>query len=118
MESRENQALSPAKQALLALRDLQAKLRVLEQARNEPVAIVGMGCRYPGMEGLEEFWRGLCRGIDAVGDVPADRWNADALHDASGQRPGTMLSRKGGFLDHLDEFDAGFFGISPREAPH
>jgi acyl transferase domain-containing protein/acyl carrier protein len=99
--------LSPVKRALLAVQDLQAQLEAAKQT-NEPVAIVGMGCRYPGAQGLEEFWRVLCEGIDTVTEVPAQRWCAESF----------SMSGKGGFLGNVEEFDAAFFGISPREAPH
>lgn len=82
----------------------------------EPVAVVGIGCRFPGADGPEAFWRLLTDGVEAVGPVPAGRWNAEALHDATGARPGTVRNRRGGFLDGIDGFDAEFFGMSPAEA--
>jgi len=63
---------SAAKQALLAIRELHAQLAAL----NEPVAIVGMGCRYPGAEGVAAFWKLLSQGVDAIGEVPPERWDA------------------------------------------
>src|SRR5215469_8665852 len=72
----------------------------------EPVAVVGLSCRLPGAADPDEFWRLLRAGVDAVADVPADRWPAAG---ASGYR-------RGGFLPHVDRFDAAFFGISPNEA--
>ncbi|HLJ24240.1 MAG TPA: SDR family NAD(P)-dependent oxidoreductase [Candidatus Acidoferrales bacterium] len=82
----------------------------------EPVAIVGMGCRFPGAAGLEEFWTLLRDGVDAITEIPRERWDVDALYDPL---PGTlarMSTRWGGFLPGLDRFDPHFFGISPREA--
>ncbi|MGV9214144.1 type I polyketide synthase [Micromonospora sp. RB23] len=82
----------------------------------EPVAIVGIGCRLPGADGPEQFWRLLSDGVDATGDVPADRWDAEALLGAGPGVPGTVVTRRGGFLDRVDLFDNGFFRISAREA--
>ncbi|GEB47989.1 type I polyketide synthase [Streptomyces cacaoi] len=84
----------------------------------EPVALIGIGCRYPG--GITDprgFWDLLISGTDAIGDIPPDRWNADAFYDADPATPGRMTVRQGGFLrDRVDRFDAGFFGMTPREA--
>jgi len=88
-------------------------------ARSEPIAIVGMACRFPGRADTpERFYWLLLQGIDAVTDVPAERWDADAYHDPTGRRRGSMSSRRAGFLDHanIEGFDAQFFGISAREA--
>lgn len=83
----------------------------------EPIAIVGIGCRFPGgANGPESFWKLLCEGRDAVGEVPAQRWNADDLFDEDPAAPGRTNSRWGGFIDHVDAFDPQFFGISPQEA--
>jgi acyl transferase domain-containing protein/acyl-CoA synthetase (AMP-forming)/AMP-acid ligase II/NADPH:quinone reductase-like Zn-dependent oxidoreductase/NADP-dependent 3-hydroxy acid dehydrogenase YdfG/acyl carrier protein len=82
----------------------------------EPIAIVGIGCRFPGAAGFEEFWTLLRNGVDAVTEIPRERWNTDALYDPL---PGTlakMSTRWGGFLSGVDRFDPHFFGISPREA--
>ena len=110
--------LSPLKRAYLALEQLQAKCRDLEQARSEPIAVVGMACRLPGgADTPEAYWRLLRAGVDAVCDVPADRWDVDAYYDPDPAAPGKMCTRPGGFLrERVDEFDPQFFGISPREA--
>jgi acyl transferase domain-containing protein len=82
----------------------------------EPIAIIGVGCRFPGAAGPDEFWDSLARGVDAITEVPADRWDADALYDADPAAPGKMITRYGGFLTGVDQFDRDFFGISPLEA--
>ncbi|MFH8788117.1 type I polyketide synthase [Streptomyces roseoverticillatus] len=76
------------------------------QAAGEPVAIVGMGCRFPGAPDVDSYWRLLLDGRDAVGEVPRDRWDPELVE----------APRHGGFLDRVDAFDARFFGISAREA--
>ncbi len=82
----------------------------------DPIAIVGIGCRFPGATGLEEFWTLLRNGVDAISEIPRDRWDIDALYDPLPGTTGKMSTRWGGFLPSLDRFDPHFFGISPREA--
>jgi len=82
----------------------------------EPIAIVGMGCRFPGAPDPAAFWALLTGGVDAVGEVPAERWRVEELYDPDPTVPGKMNTRWGGFLGRLDGFDPLFFGISPREA--
>lgn len=83
-----------------------------------PIAIIGMGCRFPGgADHPQRFWELLCEGFDALTDVPPDRWDARRFYDANPDRPGKTYFRKGHFLQQpIDQFDAAFFGISPREA--
>ncbi|WP_327045437.1 type I polyketide synthase [Microbispora sp. NBC_01189] len=85
---------------------------------DEPLAIVGMACRYPGgVASPEDLWRLVSDGVDAISDWPADRgWDVEGLFDPSGERPNTSYVKSGGFLHEAAEFDAGFFGISPNEA--
>ena len=86
-------------------------------AAAEPVAVVGIGCRFPGgVVGPEAYWRFLASGGDAIGEIPPDRWNADEFYDPDTFAPGRMSSKWGGFLPDVAGFDADFFGISPREA--
>jgi acyl transferase domain-containing protein len=80
------------------------------------VAVIGMAGRFPGCADLEEFWQLLANGRDAVTEVPAERWNVDDFYSADPDAPGKIVSRYGGFLRNVDEFDAAFFNISPREA--
>lgn len=83
----------------------------------EPVAVVGIGCRLPGdVVGPDSFWELLAEGRDAVGEVPADRWDADAFYDPDPSAPGRMTTKWGGFVPDAAGFDADFFGITPREA--
>ncbi|MEV4391049.1 SDR family NAD(P)-dependent oxidoreductase [Nonomuraea sp. NPDC049607] len=83
---------------------------------DEPVAVIGMGCRFPGADGPDAFWRLLRDGVDAISEVPPDRWDVDRLYHSDEGTPGRMSTRWGGFLPQVDQFDAAFFGISPREA--
>jgi acyl transferase domain-containing protein len=110
--------LSPVKRAIVEIRELRAKLEAIEHAAHEPVAIVGIGCRFPGADGPDAYWRLLRDGVDAIREVPRDRWDADALYDPDPDAPGKIYTKSGGFLDRVDGFDAAFFGISPREAVH
>ncbi|HEY5808070.1 MAG TPA: beta-ketoacyl synthase N-terminal-like domain-containing protein, partial [Povalibacter sp.] len=104
------------RQALVALRKMRQKLDDLERARTEPIAIVGIGCRLPGgANSPEAFWNLLCNGVDAITEVPPDRWRIDDYFDPRPGVPGKTYSRWGGFMDRIDAFDADFFGISPRE---
>jgi acyl transferase domain-containing protein/SAM-dependent methyltransferase len=108
--------LPPKRVALLAM-ELQARLDARERAREEPIAIVGMGCRFPGgATGPDAFWRLLRNGVDAISEVPRDRWDIDAYYDPDPEAVGKMTSRYGGFVGGIQEFDAPFFGMSPREA--
>ena len=88
------------------------------EAFDEPMAIVGMGCRYPGAPGIEALWRLMENGVDAITDAPPERWDTNALYDPNPAAPGKLGCPKGGFVRGIEEFDAAFFGISPREAPH
>ncbi|HEX6047365.1 MAG TPA: beta-ketoacyl synthase N-terminal-like domain-containing protein [Pyrinomonadaceae bacterium] len=90
-----------------------------QETAREPVAIIGIGCRLPGANNADAFWQLLREGIDAITEVPADRWDARAFYSADPvPPPGKMNTRWGGFLDQVDQFDAAFFGIAPREATH
>ncbi|MFT5684278.1 MAG: acyl transferase domain-containing protein/acyl carrier protein, partial [Myxococcota bacterium] len=92
-----------------------AEVRVA-QRHDEPIAIVGMACRYPGADTPEALWALLEQGTDATSEIPPQRWDVDALYDPDGEAPGRMVTRRGGFLANVDQFDPAFFGISGREA--
>src|SRR5262245_30712571 len=83
----------------------------------EPIAVIGMGCRFPGgADTLEAFWRLLVNGVDAITEVPRNRWDVDAYFDPSPEAAGKIYARHGGFLDGLEAFDPQFFNMAPREA--
>ncbi|MCG8346827.1 MAG: amino acid adenylation domain-containing protein [Chloroflexales bacterium] len=86
------------------------------QPTTEPIAVIGIGCRFPGADGPQAFWRLLHDGVDAISEVPPDRWDIEGVYDPDPATPGKMSTRWGGFLERADMFDARFFGISPREA--
>ncbi|MEO8804850.1 MAG: type I polyketide synthase [Burkholderiaceae bacterium] len=108
--------LSPKRLALLAL-ELHEQVEAAGQRTAEPIAVIGMGCRFPGgAVSPNAYWDLLEQGRDAIRDVPADRWDKEAFFDADPDAPARMSVRNGGFLDDVQGFDAAFFGISPREA--
>jgi len=109
--------LSPLKQAFLALEEAEAKLAAAEGAKNEPIAIIGIGCRFPGRaDSPEAFWENLRAGRDAIAEVPPERWEIARYYDPDPEAPGKMATRWGGFIEAVDRFDAERFGITPREA--
>lgn len=111
--------VSQLKRALLALKEMRARLDSVEQARTEPLAIIGMGCRFPGgANSPAAFWKLLMEGVDAISEVPPDRWSADEIYASDFMSPGKANTRWGGFIESVDQFDPAFFGISPREAMH
>ncbi len=103
-------------QALTALGQMQGRLEASERAHSEPIAVIGMGCRFPGRRRPRGLLAVLHDGVDTVTEIPADRWDVDAYYDPDPEVPGKMYTRYGGFLKDVRGFDAQFFGISPREA--
>ena len=85
----------------------------------EEIAIIGIGCRFPGaVNDAESYWKLLMEGREAVSEVPADRWNVERFYDPEPGLVGKIIAKRGGFLEGIDQFDPQFFGISPREAPY
>jgi phthiocerol/phenolphthiocerol synthesis type-I polyketide synthase D len=105
------------RRALDELRELRGKLAQYQQAEHEPIAVIALGCRFPGdCDSPEALWRFLSEGKNARSEVPAERWPLAEYYDAEPQTPGKVSSRYGAFLSDIDRFDADFFGIAAREA--
>lgn len=104
-------SLSPAQRQLLEQRLAQSR-----PTAAEPIAIVGMACRFPGAPDLNSFWRLIHEGQSAVGEVPADRWSVEEFYDPTGETPGKMAVKWAALVENPDQFDPQFFGITPREA--
>src|SRR5208282_353836 len=88
----------------------------VREANAEAIAIIGIGCRFPGARDARAFWNLLRNGVDAIREVPAERFNLHDFFDPDPAAPGKIVTRWGGFIEQVDQFDAHFFGISPREA--
>lgn len=100
-------------QSLAKIKELRAQLEAL---RSEPIAVVGMACRFPGADNVEGYWQLLEEGREAITEVPADRWDADRHFDPDPEAKGKMYSKRGGFIRDVRSFDAPFFGIAARDA--
>lgn len=102
--------------ALGEIQQLRQQRDQLLEGRSEPVAIIGMACRFPGASNPDELWHVSNNAVDCIGRVPPERWDADKYFDPSPNAPGKVVTSEGGFLPDVRGFDATFFGISPREA--
>lgn len=104
-------------QALMALRQMRARVEALQRQHSQPLAIVGMDCRIPGGAiNPEKYWELLRNGVDGITQVPPDRWIARDYFDLDRTAAGKTYSCQGGFIEGIDQFDAVFFGISSAEA--
>ena len=105
------------RRAILTIRSLKREAEELRTDRYPAIAVIGMGCRFPGgADSPSAFWRMLLGGRDAIVETPADRWEVDAWYDPDPDVAGRMNTRWGGFLSGIDRFDAEFFEVSAREA--
>ena len=138
MSENKKTEVSPVKRALVALQKMQRKLDTLEAERassqgkidkNEPIAVVGIGCRFPGgkngtINSPAQFFENLSHHVDGIVEVPPDRWSIEKYYDPDSagsstgtSAPGKMSTRWGGFIENVGDFDPYYFGVSPREAP-
>ena len=105
------------KRCLNSNNDPEGDLGVFAEPTRQPIAIVGIGCRFPGgADDPESYWELLAKGVDAITEIPPDRWNMDRFYDPDPGTPGKSYARHGGFIKGIDLFDPAFFGISHREA--
>ncbi|MCC5613986.1 SDR family NAD(P)-dependent oxidoreductase, partial [Nostoc sp. CHAB 5836] len=102
-----------------ALNEARERLKAVEAKQSEPIAVVGLGCRFGNnISTPQAFWSFLKAGGNTLRDIPRDRWNVDDFYDSDRGKAGRIYVSQGGFLDDISMFDAQFFGIAPREALH
>lgn len=115
-EQQNAKLLGQLKEALVAIRKLKGELQKERASKSEPIAVIGTGIRFPGnVNNLDEYWKLLESGTDAIRDIPKDRFDAEALYDADPSTPGKLIVKQGGFIENIDKFDVSFYDISPIE---
>ena len=115
--SNENNKSAVLKKALLELKRTKSKLQRLEKDASESIAIIGMGCRFPGgVNSPEKLWDLLNNSVDAIVDMDRERWDADSIYDPNPETPGTLYTKANGLVDDVDQFDNDFFNVAPVEA--
>jgi iturin family lipopeptide synthetase A len=109
--------LSSSQRLLFVLQQAKTQLQAVEYQKHEPIAIIGMGCRFPGKaNNPEAYWHLLQAGVDAITAIPSNRWDINTFYDHNPDTPGKMYTKYGAFLEEVDGFEPKFFNISPREA--
>ncbi|MFD8020310.1 type I polyketide synthase [Streptomyces lavendulae] len=118
MDTTDDRVVHALRASIKETERLKQQHQQLVESLNEPIAIIGMACRFPGnVASPEDLWQLVLDDGDAIGAFPDDRgWDLDGLYDPEQRRKGTLYVREGGFVDRAAEFDAAFFGVSPREA--
>ncbi|TAK60293.1 type I polyketide synthase [Methylobacter sp.] len=117
MAENNNNPLTPLQKAFLAIEKLQAKLDLCQRSLTEPIAVIGMACRFPGKaDSVDQYWQMLQDEVDAVSLIPKQRWDHSLFYDPTGETPGSTYVNEASFLEQVDGFDAEFFSIPPREA--
>lgn len=115
MSDSNDSTVSAVKRAFIEIERLEAELKKLKT--REPIAIIGMGCKFPGSSNSpEQFWDLLKNGKCAITDIPSERWNLEGFYDSNPNAKGKSYVKKGAFIDNIDLFDAAFWGMSPMEA--
>jgi acyl transferase domain-containing protein/acyl carrier protein len=117
MAENNNNPLTSLQKAFLAIEKLQAKLDLCKRFQTEPIAVIGMACRFPGKaDSVDRYWQILQDEVDAVSPIPKQRWDHSFFYDSTGETPGSTYVNEAAFLEQVDGFDAEFFSIPPREA--
>ncbi|OUR91714.1 hypothetical protein A9Q81_17355 [Gammaproteobacteria bacterium 42_54_T18] len=104
------------KKALKSIKNLQAELHATREEMHQPIAVIGMACRFPGASTPEEYWQNQVQEKNCVSEVPLSRWDWRDFYDENPSRVDKLNTKHGGFIENVDQFDADFFGISPKEA--
>jgi acyl transferase domain-containing protein/acyl carrier protein len=115
-EAEKEKLQQQVRDALIAIKKLKSKLQEEQYKKHEPIAIIGMAMRYPGgVNSAVSYWQLLENGVDAISDIPKDRFDAEALYDPDPDVPGKLTVKQGGFLSNIDQFDGSFFDLSYAE---